>query len=193
MILVKENTNPITFEIGKVYDLDGGKYILLSCWKDEGGQRYYCMLQLGVNKFHFLVVPKSVLSEKILNGEMNCYRNAEDYISPDLKPGDRKKADYRYACIKRFVDNLHPHYEWLQNRRVDKSKLYLLADEIGLDVKNVRRLLLRYLQEGQTPASLADQRMIRPCREDYNPYSGAVKGPKHNGIASTALNDEILF
>ena len=116
----------------------------------------------------------------------------DNYQLPDLEEGDFAMLNTKYHVIKQYIDSLYPDLSVLQKRGIEKEGLKRCSKLLEKSERHLRRIILKFLQGGQTLYSLLDDRMTRTQR-GYDPAAGAVRGPKKDGRASAIESNEEMY
>lgn len=177
--------------------IDGRPYRVLSkvAFRDDAGTVVAVNLQLiaiDVNRFEIKQTDMKALNSLYREGRVCECEDAETYQYPSLQEGDEAITKIRFDVLKRYIDAIYPDFTVLQRRGQEKEELQRTASLLHKTVRQTRRLILRFLQEGQTMYSVVDRRKDREQR-GYDPKAGAVRGRKRDGASSKVVNDEVLY
>ena len=163
--------------------------------RDESGNTITAALQLialDVTKFEIMRTDMDVLKNLYREARVCEGEDVEDYQFPNLEAGSQALTDVRFTVLKNYIDGIYPDFKILQQRGTEKEGLQRTASLLHKTVRQTRRILLRFLQEGQTKYSVVDRRADREQR-GYDPKAGAVRGKKKDGKSSNVVNDEALY
>lgn len=149
------------------------------------------LIQLMVEKYEIVQMSISELKEGYSNGTVCMCIDEEEYPNPVLPDGEMELTKHRFACIKQYLEMIYPNFHILSQRGRKKDGLKELAASCGLNVKNLRKHILRYLQYGGSLYSVTNRRFIVKTAQDAT-YNGKVRGVKRNGVSNTVLNDKYL-
>ena len=194
MKLTENRSEPVIFEDGALFYLNGKPYRVLSV-SDTPERSVVCFMELLVNKFIIHRLPLSDLLVAAASKEIVSCKDEDPDVGkvPDLKDGDKAVTDRRYAYIRKTARELYPDYQVLQQRGREKDIFEELPGVLSLSVKNTRKYLLRFLQSNGAYISVVDQRLLRPMNKGSGLKGGGVRGPKCNGKSNTIQNDEVLL
>ena len=182
----------LLFNDGDVIMIDGTRFRIISHEDQEEGTLLR-LINMDDNYFNIIIEKENNLYRMLETGKLTDAGDEGTIISPDLKPGDKELADIRFKNISRFVKLLYPAYEVLQIKGIKKEQMTDLADAVGLSVRNTRKYVLRYLQQGGNYCSCIDGRLVARAAGTYDGMKGKVRGPKRNGVSNTVENDETLL
>ena len=144
--------------------------------RDESGNTITAALQLialDVTKFEIMRTDMDVLKNLYREARVYEGEDVEDYQFPNLVAGGQALTDVRFTVLKNYIDGIYPDFKILQQRGTEKEGLQRTASLLHKTVRQTRRILLRFLQEGQTKYSVVDRRADREQR-GYDPKAGAV-------------------
>lgn len=161
----------------------------------EAEEVVFWLIEMGVTRFNIVKCSFSQLNGAIAAGKLIKCVDADYYIVPTLGEGDKALTDFRFGCIRRYIDSLYPNYSVLAQRGVQKSGIEDLAAACNLSTRRMRSYVLQYVQSGGAYWSVVDGRIMRTVNKKENTFSdGKVKGRKrHDGTSSTVQNDAALM
>ena len=150
------------------------------------------LIALDVDKFEIKKMDLKALKDLYREARVCECEDAEAYLFPNLNEGDLALTKAKFSILKNYRDEMYPDFTVLQQRGVAKEELRRTASLLKRTERQTRRLMLRFLQEGQTMYSVVDRRTDRVQR-GFDPKAGAVRGRKKDGMSSNVVNDDVLF
>lgn len=107
-------------------------------------------------------------------------------IVPDMTDEEIKAMDFRQDVLEKVLEDHYPYWENLAHHRGPWHGLSEPAEEMGISLKQAKRMLRTYLMSGRNRYSLADQRRFK---SEGSGASVVPRGPKfESGHKSSVLN-----